>query len=732
VRIVSSCLVSILLIGLTAVPAAAAADPVRLDVGLTADADSAAVLAALGDAVVSSEPVPGLTALTVDVPADRATAALKTLTATSGVRFAEFGGLVQADAEQVPSSYTSMEIRQAWTWTSGSPDVTVAVVDTGVSATPDLAAGRFTPGYDFIDGDSDAADGDGHGTTIASVVAADPDNNIGTKGVCGRCRIMPVRVLRDRGTAPADGSTADVAAGIVWAADHGAHIINLSLSTDVRSLLLEDAVRHASGKGVLVLASAGNVRSTARRYPAAFEDVLAVASRSFNQNTASDRWVDVSAVDDGMALKPNGDWAYGRGSSISTAVVSGVAALARTMKPTAAAADIRSAIIRTAHSSSAYNSEPPMVNGAGTVYAMGAADTVPPVVTKTWLTAGELIPVTGKAVVPTATDDHGVERIDYLIADKVVASVHQSGAQTTFRVPKGHNGPVPVSVRAYDYGGNVAEEIVVVESDSTAPSGAVLSPAAFAVVHGGFELVVESLDEDVARVYTTYPASELTRVPGTNRWRGAIPDGYSWVSIGFRDAAGNVSGLQHTVLMDNEPPAYGSFDPPAGARIRGTFTSSVFNLTDAGGVAKAELWANGTYVGADSAAPFAFPVRTGTYNGTVRLVWRVTDVFGQARTMDQYAVVADNAGPAVSISKAPANKAKIKGTTKVYVKASDAAGVSRVELIVNGKVVARDYTAGYVLAFNASKQKKTMKVQVRAYDKLGNVKYTTIRTWYRK
>jgi hypothetical protein len=66
------------------------------------------------------------------------------------------------------------------------------------------------------------------------------------------------------------------------------------------------------------------------------------------------------------------------------------------------------------------------------------------------------------------------------------------------------------------------------------------------------------------------------------------------------------------------------------------------------------------------------------------------------------------------------------------VKAADASGVARVELLVNGKVVARDHKAGYLLSLNASKQKKTVKIQVRAYDKLGNVKYTSTRTWYRR
>jgi hypothetical protein len=735
VRIASSCLVSILLIGLTAVPAAAVADPVRLDVGLSADADPAAVLAALGDVVVSSEPVPGLSALTVDVPADRATATLARLGTTSGVRFAEFGSLVQADGEQIPSFYDSMEIRQAWTWTLGDPEVTVAVVDTGVNVTPDLAADRIMPGYDFIDGDADTADDDGHGTLMASVVAADPDNNAGTKGVCGRCRVMPVRVLQDRGTAPADGTTADVAAGIVWAADRGAHIVNLSFSTDVRSLLLEDAVRHASDKGALVVASAGNVQSTARRYPAAFDDVLAVTRLDLYQNTESDRWVDVSAFENGMALKPNGNWAYSRGASVSTAVVSGVAALGLATKPAASAAEIRSAIIRTAYPRDVYGLNPPLVNGAGTVFAMGAVDTVPPVITRTSLTEGEWVPGGSKPVLPIATDDHGIERIEYLVDGKVVVTAPQSGSQVYFRMPVGYSGSVPVVVRGYDYAGNIGEQTVVVETDTKAPVGTVITPVAGSVVPSDFEVIVEAPDDDTESVTGSFRNQTFTfaRISGTNRWRGSV----NLSSVGsffvvLRDKLGNRDSIYHPLTVDDQPPAGGVVSPKAGARLRGTFTSSVAGLVDASGVASAELWANGTYVGTDRTAPFTLAVKTGAYNGNVRLVWRVTDRFGQARTLATHIVVADNAGPAVSISNGPKNKAKIKGTTRVYVKASDASGIARVELIVNGKVVARDYAAAYVLAFNASKQKKTMKVQVRAYDKLGNVKYTSTRTWYRR
>ncbi|GID95545.1 Ig-like domain-containing protein [Amorphoplanes digitatis] len=84
--------------------------------------------------------------------------------------------------------------------------------------------------------------------------------------------------------------------------------------------------------------------------------------------------------------------------------------------------------------------------------------------------------------------------------------------------------------------------------------------------------------------------------------------------------------------------------------------------------------------------------------------------------------------PTLSITKAPKSKAKVKGTVKVAVQAS---GIARVELLTNGKVIAKDTTSAYLLSVNPTKQPKTMKVRIRAYDKLGNVAYTGTRTWYR-
>ncbi|MET8148361.1 S8 family serine peptidase [Actinoplanes sp. NPDC049668] len=733
----STCLMAALLgAGLAAPAAAAESDPVRLDVGIAAGTDPAAVLAVLDGSVVSSRPVPGLDALAVDVPADRADNALAALGRTAGVRYAERGSVIQADSDLLNDGLQAMEIPQAWTWTTGSPTVTVAVVDTGVSPTVDLGADRLVPGYDAVDGDTDTADGDGHGTLVAGIIAADPTNDTGISGVCGQCQVMPVRVMNGR-----EGTSADAAAGIAWAADHGAKVINASLSTASPSRLLQDAVEHAAARGSLVVASAGNVASTARRYPAAFESALAVGRVGMAQNTATDRWVDVAAYGNFVALNPAGQRTWFFGTSGSTAAVAGVAALAFAMKPASSAQDVRTTIVRGADFFSTVPAhQAPILNAARVVYDLGGTDTTAPTVTKTGLTEDEPIGIRGEAMVPQTLDDHGVERVEVVVEGKVVSVINHPGSQVTLRPPAGFNGPLPVTVNAYDYAGNIGSATTVVQADTVVPTGTLISPAPNAVVHGDtVDVTIVTPDNDLAYVVPESDpdlcgCSSLTRVAGTNQWKGKaqVNPATGEVGVALWDRAGNLTRVIHVVRIDNEPPAGGTIAPASGARVRGTFTSTLAGVSDLGGVAKTELWANGKYVGVDRSAPYALAVKTGSYSGKLTLTWKATDRWGQSRTLPVRTVTVDNAGPSVSITKAPKHKAKVKGTVKVYVKASDAAGVARVELLVNGKVVAKDTTAGYVLKVSTGKQKRTMKVQIRAYDRLGNVKYTSARTWYRR
>lgn len=158
----------------------------------------------------------------------------------------------------------------AWDWfysdaaitTSNMPtDVIVAVVDTGVLHThPDLIDNRFlngggNNGYDFVNNDDDPTDDNGHGTHVAGIVGARANNAIGVTGVMGtRVKIMGVKVLGADGS----GAPAAIVNGIRYAADQGAHVLNLSLGGQFTSVALRDAVIYAVSKGTIVVIAAGN------------------------------------------------------------------------------------------------------------------------------------------------------------------------------------------------------------------------------------------------------------------------------------------------------------------------------------------------------------------------------------------------------------------------------------------------------------------------------------------
>ncbi|WP_306214100.1 S8 family serine peptidase [Actinoplanes sp. RD1] len=717
-RFASACLISSLLLpGLAAPAQAGPATVVTFDVGGSADA----ITAALADSVLDSRPIYGLDAMSIDVSPDLADHVDSLLRNEPGVTWFERGAVVTADYEIDDSALDVTQIPQAWTWTSGSPAVTVAVVDSGVTSTADLTSPRLAAGWDFVDGDDVTTDSDGHGTALANVIAAEAGNDAGSVGVCSKCEVMPVRVL-DGG----QGTSGTVASGITWAAAHGANVINLSLSTSVASRALREAVEFAVDRGAVIVASAGNVASTDQRYPAAFDNVLSVGQYG---SPSKGQWVDVTANSGFHVLGKDGELTAAVKASGATAVTSGVAALALSLRPDATTAEVTSAIVRDVD---VMPNKQPLVNAARVAYDFARDDTVAPTVTRTSLKEGALINAHGGLITLYATDDHGIARIELLVDGQVVSSARRSGAAVWLRPPTGFNGPMPVIVRAYDYAGNYSDVTTVVQADTITPTATFVSPEIFTVVHGTtIDLTVSSTATDIESVFSHYGGS-LAQVAGTTKWKGRVPlDPSGWLTVEVRDKAGNTFEVSRPVSVDNLPPSGGWISPSQNARVRGTFTSKLTGVTDLGGIAKAELWANGKYLGADKTAPYALAVRTGTTSGKVKLTWRVTDRFGQARTLAARTVTADNAGPAVSITKAPANKAKVKGTVTVTVKASDPSGVARVELVVNGKVAARDYTAGYALKLTTKNRAKTLKVQVRAYDKLGNVRYTATRTWTR-
>lgn len=238
---------------------------------------------------------------------------------------------------------------QIWETTTGDPGIVIATIDTGVNMIPDLE-GALVPGWDFVENDGQPQDTHegGHGTRVASVIAARGNNGIGMTGHCWGCRIMPVRV-----TAGGAVSAERIAAGINWAVEHGARIINVSLShIGNPDPVEEQAVRNAIDRGVIVVASAGNTGTETPQYPAAYPGVLAVGATDDVDGlyfwSSRGPWVALTAPGCHMvtdATTPPGTIC---GTSFTPAAVSGVAGLLLSRNPSLTATQVRDALTSTA------------------------------------------------------------------------------------------------------------------------------------------------------------------------------------------------------------------------------------------------------------------------------------------------------------------------------------------------------------------------------------------------
>ena len=266
-------------------------------------------------------------------------------------------------------SQAVLKMPDVWARTTGSAEVVIATVDTGVDASiPDIQ-GALVPGWDFLRGDAVPRDTVGHGTHVASVIAARGNNGIGIAGYCWSCRIMPVRIT-------ADGSATgqQIAQGIYWAVDHGARIITIGLNSGYESFDEREAVRYAHDKGVLVIASAGNIGTEALRYPAAYAGVLPVAAVNDSDLlyfwSSRGAWVPLAAPGCQLVIDPAVGVGTLCGTSFTPAVVAGVAGLMLSLKPSLTPDEIVHALVSTA--------APVKGIAGGRINPLGALDAVAP------------------------------------------------------------------------------------------------------------------------------------------------------------------------------------------------------------------------------------------------------------------------------------------------------------------------------------------------------------------
>ncbi len=278
--------------------------------------------------------------LRVEVEPGREAERIAELAARDDVQYATYNYRVHAMGDPNDPGYSGaqwapqiMTAPHAWDIHTGSNNITLAILDSGIDLDhPDLQA-NIVPGFDFINNDSVADDDLGHGTHVAGIAAAVGNNSLGIAGISWKGQLMPLKVLDAYG----QGWVDDVVEAIYYAVDHGADIINMSLGTEGTRWPcywegMEEAFDYAVGQGVLVFVSAGNDGKWGVSCPGAYSQVVAVGATTSADSRASysnyGPRLDLTAPGHEIySTVPGGSYDYESGTSRAAPHAAGLAAL---------------------------------------------------------------------------------------------------------------------------------------------------------------------------------------------------------------------------------------------------------------------------------------------------------------------------------------------------------------------------------------------------------------------
>ncbi|MEW6489528.1 MAG: S8 family serine peptidase, partial [Thermodesulfobacteriota bacterium] len=295
----------------------------------------------------------GLGVHVVEVPPQAEEAVARALARNPRVAFAEKDMLVTPDATAVndPSFGSQWYLPKigaptAWDTATGG-GITIAILDTGVDGThPDLVP-NLVPGWNVYDNNANTSDVHGHGTWVAGVAAAAANNGIGIASVAWSARIMPIRIADPNGYA----YWSTVASGITWAADHGAHVANVSYNGVSGSSTVQSAARYLRDRGGLTVVAAGN--SGGEELIAASPDIITVSATTSTDTKASfssyGAYVDLAAPGTSMLTTARGGgYVTVQGTSFASPCAAGVFALVMAANPALAPSEVEAAVFETA------------------------------------------------------------------------------------------------------------------------------------------------------------------------------------------------------------------------------------------------------------------------------------------------------------------------------------------------------------------------------------------------
>jgi len=453
---------------------------------------------------------------------------------------------------------------QAWDFTVGDANVVIAVVDDGAAAVPDLVQKLLT-GINIIDGGTYTTGDGGHGTAVTGIIAASTNNGIGVAGITWLNKILPVKVYN---SATGYITCSAAAQGIVWAADHGAKVINMSFGGSECSVE-KSAVDYAWGKGAVLVAAAGNDANSTPNYPAAYSNVIAVASTDPNDSLSSfssyGSWLSVSAPGGNIVTTySNGGYAGFSGTSAAAPVVSGIAGLVMSANPVLSNSQVKSIIEKNADDLGS----PGFDNyyGWGRVNAYKAVlaalcaappplDIIPPTASVTFPANSNT--VSGSiAVSVSASDNAGVTQVELYIDGVLFATDSTVPYSFAWDTTQTSDGTHTLQALAYDAAGNskasnsVSVTVNNFVSDTTPPSVAIVLPTNGITVSKTAKIKVKAGDNvqvqqvgiyvDGSRIGSAI-CSASSCSPSFNWNTSKISKGMHTLSADASDSAGNIS-----------------------------------------------------------------------------------------------------------------------------------------------------------------------------------------------
>lgn len=376
---------------------------------------------------------------------------------------------------------------EAWDITTGVPGVIIAILDSGIDAAhPDLA-GQLVPGWNFYDNNADTTDVTGHGTAVAGQACASSNNGIGIASPAWACKIMPIRI------ADLYGYTSDsmIAAGLTYAADHGAQVANASFTISGSSATLSSAAAYLQSKGGVFTGSAGNDGT----FDSSPDDpyILRISATDSSDNIASfsstGNNIDLCAPGVNIVTTTRGGgYGYGTGTSASAPLVAGVAALMISANPNLTGSQVQTLLKQSADDlgptgwDSAYGwGRLNAYNAVLAAISAGPADNTPPSVQVTSPVNGATLSGTTNVNV-AASDNVGVSTVECYLNGTLVGSSACATASFSWNTSSYPNGAYTIQSKAYDAAGNVGSSVLVTVSvqnsvpDTTPPTVRITSP----------------------------------------------------------------------------------------------------------------------------------------------------------------------------------------------------------------------------------------------------------------